>query len=199
MLTTKQKKRWICNLTVMLLSLGAAGCSCFPSSDLPEKSADHTEEILSRETTSAETDQPAISGYLNIPEICLIQTDGLPCDENDAVFSDAPVGGNPTIFFFDDTLTFWFRKYLSANMETEYYTGTLTLPDEFAEGRVFYVTRGAGSGELFVIVETVHDGENTYLSYAFFETELPSQAYVLDDLSEKRLMEMISYTGADRE
>ena len=119
----------------------------------------------------------------------MTQIETLPYSEETAVFTASPVGGNPTIFFFDDSRTFYFRKYLSTNMDAEFFTGTLTLPDGFTDAKLLHVTRGAGSGEIFVSIEAIYDGKKEYLTYGFFGTEAPSGVDVLDEVRVQRLME----------
>ena len=110
MLTTKQKIRWICLITAILLSFGAAGCSRFQSGEMSEESDDHVEETLPKETTPDEPDQPDTSGYLNIPEISLSKVEELPYSEDTALFSAAPIGDEPVVYFFDNNLTFFIQS-----------------------------------------------------------------------------------------
>ncbi|MBQ7929709.1 MAG: M56 family metallopeptidase, partial [Clostridia bacterium] len=133
--------------------------------------------------------QKELPDYLEIPAITLTQIEALPYSEESAVFTVSPVGGNPTIFFFDDSLTFYFRKYLSTNMDAEYFAGTLTLPDGFTDTKLLHVTCGAGSGEIFVSIEAIYDGSKEYLTYGFFGTDAPAGVNVLDEVQVQRLME----------
>lgn len=134
------------------------------------------------------SNQKELPKYLEIPAITLTQIETLPYSEETAVFTASPVGGNPTIFFFDDSRTFYFRKYLSTNMDAEFFTGTLTLPDGFTDAKLLHVTSGAGSGEIFVSIEAIYDGKKEYLTYGFFGTEAPSGVDVLDEVQVQRLM-----------
>lgn len=134
------------------------------------------------------SNQKELPKYLEIPAITLTQIETLPYSEKTAVFTASPVGGNPTIFFFDDSRTFYFRKYLSTNMDAEFFTGTLTLPDGFTDAKLLHVTSGAGSGEIFVSIEAIYDGKKEYLTYGFFGTEAPSGVDVLDEVQVQRLM-----------
>lgn len=158
MLTTKQQNKWICLITAVLLSFGAAGCSRFQSGEIPEESDDHVEETLPKETTPDETDQPVTSGYLTIPEISLSKAEALPYPEDTALFSAAPIGGEPVVYFFNNNLTFYIQTYLYSETEAakEYYTGTLTLPDGITDGTVIYASRGGGSGEVDIIVKAAN-------------------------------------------
>ena len=199
MLTTKQKIRWICLITAILLSFGAAGCSRFQSGEMPEESDDHVEETLPKETTPDEPDQPDTSGYLNIPEISLSKVEELPYSEDTALFSAAPIGDEPVVYFFDNNLTFFIQTYLYAetNSAKEYYTGTLTLPDGITDGTVIYASRGGGSGEVDIIVKAIRENEPIYLDYFFNynnENYLPGSVVVLDELQVQHLMETISFT-----
>lgn len=142
------------------------------------------------------TNQKELPKYLEIPVITLTQIETLPYSEETAVFTASPVGGNPTIFFFDDSRTFYFRKYLSTNMDAEFFTGTLTLPDGFTDAKLLHVTRGAGSGEIFVSIEAIYDGKKEYLTYGFFGTEVPSGVDVLDEVRVQRLMEAMEQMPA---
>ncbi|MBR2895967.1 MAG: substrate-binding domain-containing protein [Oscillospiraceae bacterium] len=199
MLTTKQQNKWICLITAVLLSFGAAGCSRFQSGEMPEESDDHVEETLPKETTPDETDQPVTSGYLTIPEISLSKAEALPYPEDTALFSAAPIGGEPVVYFFDNNLTFYIQTYLYSETEAakEYYTGTLTLPDGITDGTVIYASRGGGSGEVDIIVKAVHENEQVYLDYYFNwnnENYLPGSVVVLDDLQVQHLIETIAFT-----
>ena len=145
------------------------------------------------------SNQKELPNYLEIPAITLTQIETLPYSEETAVFTASPVGGNPTIFFFDDSRTFYFRKYLSTNMDAEYFTGTLTLPNGFTDAKLLHVTSGAGSGEIFVSIEAIYDGKKEYLTYGFFGTEAPSGVDVLDEVRVQRLMEAIAYSDENRQ
>ena len=199
MLTTKQQNKWICLITAVLLSFGAAGCSRFQSGEIPEESDDHVEEHLPKETTPDETGQPVTSGCLNIPEISLSKAEALPYPEDTALFSAAPIGGEPVVYFLDNNLTFYIQTYLYSETEAakEYYTGTLTLPDGITDGTVIYASRGGGSGEVDIIVKAVHENEPVYLDYYFNynnENYLPGSVVVLDDLQVQHLIETIAFT-----
>ena len=126
-----------------------------------------------------------------IPPIELTPLKSLPHAEGEARFSAAPVGGNPKMYFFDDGLTFYFRRYLSTQLDTEYFSGTLTLPDGFTDGKIVSVMSGAGSGELFVSLEAIRGGKKEYLTCAFFGTEPPTVAYVLDEKQTARLLDQM--------
>ncbi|MBQ3257140.1 MAG: hypothetical protein IJA67_06990, partial [Oscillospiraceae bacterium] len=63
-----------------------------------------------------------------------------------------------------------------------------TLPDGFTDAKLLHVTRGAGSGEIFVSIEAIYDGKKEYLTYGFFGTEAPSGVDVLDEVQVQRLM-----------
>lgn len=145
------------------------------------------------------SNQKELPNYLEIPAITLTQIETLPYSEETAVFTASPVGRTPTIFFFDNSLTFYFRNYLSIDMDTEYFTGTLTLPDGFTDAKLLHVTGGAGSGEIFVSIEAIYDGKKEYLTYGFFGMEAPSGVYVLDDVQVQRLMEAIAYSDENRQ
>ncbi len=138
------------------------------------------------------------SSYLEIPEIVLTQVDGLPYDEDTAIFKDAPVGGSPTIFFFGDSLTFYFRNYLPESGDYEYFTGVLTLPNGFWDAALIDVSRGVGSGEIFVSVLAVYHGEEKYLSYQFFGMEPPKGAEVLSERQTERLLERIESASKEQ-
>jgi len=199
MLTTKQQSKWICLITAVLLSFGAAGCSRFQSGEIPEESDDHVEETLPKETIPDETNQPDTSGYLTIPEISLSKVEALPYPEDTALFSAAPIGGEPVVYFFDNNLTFYIQTYLYSETEAakEYYTGTLTLPDGITDGTVIYASRGGGSGEVDIIVKAANGNEQVYLDYYFNynnENYLPGSVVVLDDLQVQHLMETIAFT-----
>ncbi|MBQ3258013.1 MAG: substrate-binding domain-containing protein, partial [Oscillospiraceae bacterium] len=199
MLTTKQQNKWICLITAVLLSFGAAGCSRFQSGEIPEESDDHVEETLPKETTPDEIDQPDTSGYLTIPEISLSKAEALPYPEDTALFSAAPIGGEPVVYFFDNNLTFYIQTYLYSETEAakEYYTGTLTLPDGITDGTVIYASRGGGSGEVDIIVKAANGNEQVYLDYYFNynnENYLPGSVAVLDDLQVQHLIETIAFT-----
>ena len=143
------------------------------------------------------SNQKELPNYLEIPAITLTQIETLPYSEETAVFTVSPVGGNPTIFFFDDSRTFYFRNYLSTDMDAEYFTGTLTLPDGFTDPKLLHVIRGAGSGEIFVSIETIYDGQKEYLTYGFFGMEAPSGVDVLDEVQVQRLMEALEQITAE--
>ena len=133
-----------------------------------------------------------------IPPIELTGLKALPHGEEEARFSAAPVGGNPKMYFFDDGLTFYFRQYRSTQSDAEYFCGTLTLPDGFTDGKVVSVMNGAGSGELFVLLEAMREERKEYLAYAFFGTESPTVAYVLDEKQTERLLSQIKTEVLER-
>lgn len=121
---------------------------------------------------------------LKIPEISLTQVEKLPRSEAAALFSASPVGGNPTIYFFENDLSFYIRMYPSVDAECIYYSGNLTLPEGFSGGRVVRAAGGGGSGETFVTVCAEQDGRTVYLDYFINynnEPFLPDFVYVLDD------------------
>ena len=124
---------------------------------------------------------------LAIAPIELTPLKALPRGDEEARCTAAPVGGNPRIYFFDDSLTFYFRSYLSTRLDAEYFSGTLTLPEGFTDAKVVSVMSGAGSGEIFVTLEAMRDGRKEYLGYGFFGTEPPTAAYVLDEKQTERL------------
>ena len=168
-------RRRFCLLCAAVLLLLGAGCAGV------ENAAD----------TSAVTGVEQMSMYLPIPKIEVIETNALPRSEESALYHAAPVGGNPRILFFDEGLVFYFRSNTVPGGEAQYWSGSLTLPDGFAEGKVVHVTSGAGSGEIFVTVEAVRFGRTEYLSYGFFGTEPPVNALLLDEKAVGHLMEMM--------
>lgn len=197
MIVNGKKRKRFCFLLPALFLLNAVGCS-FASTDDPPGESGYRETETSFEESQNETPETNATGYREIPEISLSQGEGTPRGEDEALFSASPVGGNPAIFFFDDGLTFWFRNYLSASADdAEYYTGTLTLPDGFTNGRVVHVTRGGGSGEIFVSVEATRGETTEYLCYAFFGMEPPTKAEILDELQTRRLLETLSSLQTD--
>ena len=135
--------------------------------------------------------------YREIPSIVLTQIDALPYSEDEALFSASPVGENPTIIFFDDSLKFYFINHLSGNDLYEYFTGTLTLPEGFTDAKIIQVKSGAGSGEIFVSAEAMRNGEKEYLTYGFFGMEAPSGVDVLNDAQTERLLEEIGASPKD--
>ena len=145
-----------------------------------------------------EEDDTVSSSYLKIPEIVLTQVDGLPYDEDTAIFKDSPVGGSPTIFFFDDSLTFYFRNYLPESGDYEYFTGVLTLPNGLGDAALLDVSRGAGSSEILVTLKGMRDGKTEYLPYGFFGIEPPKGAEVLSERQTERLLESIESASKEQ-
>ncbi len=131
-----------------------------------------------------QSDEHDIAENLKIPEISLTQVEKLPRSEAAALFSASPIGGNPTIYFFENDLSFYIRMYPLVDAECVYYSGSLTLPEGFSGGRVVRASGGGGSGETFVTVCAEQDGRTVYLDYFINynnEPFLPDFVYVLDD------------------
>lgn len=88
--------------------------------------------------------------------------DNLPEKYWKAYFNVSPVGGNPRFTVYDDQgLTFYAYEIHS----NTYYKGTLSLPDGYASGNIATGIRGAGSGEVSLIVLAENDELNEYIQY----------------------------------
>ncbi len=173
---------------VIILCITAVFISC---TGTDENAADGTvsESVISESVS----DSPSLNEqtyeteasddpYIKIPKIVLLPADSLPGDKEDALFSASAVGMNPTMMFFDDSLTFYFDVYIPDSGTREYYTGQLTLPEGYTFCHIQNAERGGGSGETFVIVEAEKGSSSVYLTYGFFCTEPPTAVYVSDDI-----------------
>ena len=140
------------NLTLLILcivTLILSGCG--------DESA---ESDTAPDTTVTET---AVS-ELSVPKSQSKEIPKLPYDAEKAILTGAPVGGNPRYFKFGDGLT----CYITDSYNKQTYECTLTLPGGYTDGNIVYISGGAGSGEVFIGVSTVHNGETLYLDYYFY-------------------------------
>lgn len=88
--------------------------------------------------------------------------DGVAIDWADAYFTTSPVGGNPEFFVSQDNgLSF----YAYEKLTQIYYKGALSLPDGYTDGNIVTGVRGAGSGEVSLIVLAHKDGKEQYIQY----------------------------------
>ena len=88
--------------------------------------------------------------------------EGVAIDRADTYFAVSPVGGNPDFFKSqNDGLSFYAYEKLSQT----YYKGTIFLPDGYTSGNIVTGIRGAGSGEVSLVVLTKKDGEECYIQY----------------------------------
>jgi len=106
--------------------------------------------------------------------------DSLPGKPEEALFSASPVGGNPRFYVFETGLTYYVQD---ATRETSTEC-TMVLPEGYTNGKIIQMTSGAGSGEIFITVETQYEKNITYLSYYFYAGEsviTPMEVSVLSD------------------
>ncbi len=76
-----------------------------------------------------------------------------------------PVGYNPTVYVYNDDMTFY--MVYSTPGDIKHYMSVLRLPDGYENGYIVYAEGGAGSGELFLYVTAEKDGEDVLLAYFF--------------------------------
>ena len=211
MLIRKRQNKWIGLLLILLILLGTAGCSRVdPGTETgettyetePISSNDETEADDIPETNRTEESEPQDSNAqtddsdsADIPEIVLTKAEKLPYPQQIAKHCVSAIGGNTTIWLLDDSTEFCIQRYLTDYNQSEYYTGTLTLPDGYDSPSVFRIARGGGSGEIDITVSAVHEDETVYLNYCFnFTNEnfLPDRVTVLSELQLQHLLESIS-------
>lgn len=184
MLTRKRKNRLVCLILALLLAISAVGCSFLSFKDKPADTAsgdETTDQNPSNDTPIYEAQ------YLPIPEMTMTPVDALPMDDAAALYEASPMGWDPTFFVFEDGLTFYMRRYYAMDPDENRYMATVTLPEGYTDGRIVYISRGGGSGEIDFWVEAKKDGEVTYLNYYFscigydsFVT-FPQQARIVPD------------------
>jgi len=140
------------NLTLLILCIVTLILSgCGDESAKSDTAAD---------TTATETAVTEIS----VPKSQSKEIPGLLYNTEKAILTGAPAGGNPRYYKFSDGLT----CYVADNYSKQTYECTLTLPDGCTDGNIVYISGGAGSGEVFIGVSTVHNGETVYLDYYFY-------------------------------
>lgn len=215
MLTKRQKNRCICLILALVLAVSAVGCSFVSvngkteetdnsvnEEELPEESVSETDadntaetEITEETVPDEETEVPEKSDSIAIPEIVLTQVDKLPYPRQTARHNVSAIGSNAVIWLRDDSPEFCIERYSPENKETDYFTGTLTLPDGYENPAVFQIAGGGGSGEIDITVTAEQNGETVYLNYFFnFTNEdfLPDSVTRMNELQLKHLLESVS-------
>lgn len=215
MLTKRQKNRGICLILALVLAVSAVGCSFvsvngkteetdnsaneeeLPEESVSETDADNTAETEIPEETvpTGETEVPENSDSIAIPEIVLTQVDKMPYPRQIARHCVSATGSNAVVWMLDDSPEFCIERYSPENKETDYFTGTLTLPDGYENPAVFRIAGGGGSGEIDITVKAEQNGETVYLNYFFnFTNEdfLPDSVTSMNELQLKHLLESVS-------
>ena len=125
---------------------------------------------------SADTDSP-------FPPFLIQQIDALPYAAKGAVAYVSAVGGNPTFYLFDkNTMTYYIRDVSITDGSETVYEGTLTVPEGYTNARIFYLTPGAGSGEVYLYAGANKDGSLTFFCYYVYCDDV-TQVYpsMMDD------------------
>jgi len=89
----------------------------------------------------------------------------LPFSMDYAILKGSPLGGTSTLYVWDMGLVFYVIRQPSEADPTEYYRGTLDLPEGYTDGRIVSVGAGAGSGEILLTVMAEKDGATVALDY----------------------------------
>ena len=115
---------------------------------------------------------------LTVPDTLAELVDGLLQKAESAILTASPVGSNPKCYFFEEGLTY----YRYTHHDTTYYKCTLQLPDGYNNGRVIYASGGAGSGEMLITVTAMQNGEQVYLEYLLYSTDIqPIEVFKISD------------------
>ncbi len=104
-------------------------------------------------------------GELSASQASLKSVDSLP--DAKAMLSAGPVGGNPMFYLFESGLEYYIENRTSEE-ESEIYKCEVSLPDGYIGGEIVDIYAGGGSGEVFIIVATMHEAQIKYLEYYFF-------------------------------
>ena len=87
-----------------------------------------------------------------------------------AMIEGGPVGEIPRFYVYEDGLTYYVNEIGSPDDITlrKYSKCVLDVPSGYTDAKIVDISSGGGSGEVFITVNAMRDGTQTYIEYYFY-------------------------------